>query len=151
MLISEEVFKIRVQTVGIMPEAQQANAMVELNREKLEAEMDDLVWAEWYDHYHHRVLTSRDGWDVQRHVLHGLNFNLETTAVYALLSTPFVPGLRHWWCIFPAVFWTFLLFAEQYAGLGRVKDPWSTLTQQIEYLSEEDVGESLKEQTQDIK
>ena len=147
MLISEGIFDIRVQTVGIMPEAQRANAMAELNREKLEAEMNDLVWAGWYEHYHRRVLTNRDKWGVQQHVLHGLNFNLETTAVYALLSTPFVPGLRHWWCIFPAVFWTALLFAEQFAAFGRFKDPWSSLGEQIEYLSEEDIRESLPEQT----
>jgi cellulose synthase/poly-beta-1,6-N-acetylglucosamine synthase-like glycosyltransferase len=63
-------------------------------------------------------------------------------ALYALLSTPFVSGLRHWWCVLPAVLWTLILVAEQYAAVRRISDPWSTLTQQIEYLYEEDPGES---------
>jgi hypothetical protein len=148
VLMGEEIFNIRVQAVGMMPEAERPMALTALSLEKLGTEMDELAWAGWYDRYHHRVLISRDNWDVQRHVLHGLNFNLETTALYTLLSTPFVASLRHWWCILPAVFWTLILIAEQFDSLRRFKDPWSTLTQQIDYLSDEDFGESLAAKTE---
>jgi hypothetical protein len=35
--------------------------------------------------------------DFQWYVGHGLAFNLETTAVYVVLSAFVVPAVRHWW------------------------------------------------------
>jgi hypothetical protein len=144
-LVPEAVFNIRRQTIDFMPENERPKAINDLTLEKLKAEMDDNQWAQWYDHYHYRVLLSRDKWDVQGHVAHGLNFNLESAAVYTLASTPLVPSLRHWWCILPAFTWILLLALEQYGSVRRLKDPWTTLTQQIEYLSAESSGESAAE------
>lgn len=70
-------------------------------------------------------------------MLHGLNFNMETAALYTLASVPFVPDLRHWWCIVPASVWVLVLAGEQYGTVGRFLNQWTTLTEQIEYLSKD--------------
>ncbi len=123
-----------------MPEAERAAALGNLDRERLGAEIDDGNWAQWYDHYHRIVLTRRNKWSIQAYVQHGLSFNLETAAVYVLLSTPLVPGVRHWWCILPASMWVLILVAQEYEGIRRVKDKWTTLSEQVTYLSEEENG-----------
>lgn len=139
-LIPEVVFNLRLQTIAFMPEADRHNATAILQREKLETEIDDGKWAWWYDHYHQKALLSRDKWDVQRHVAHGLSFNLETTAMYVLTAAAIVPSIRQWWCIVPATIWTLLLIADQYNSVRRFKDPWATLSEQIEYLSDEAIA-----------
>src|SRR6267378_7001196 len=135
--LAEGIFNIRRETIQFMPDAERLAALANLNRERLGAEIDDANWAQWYDHYHRIVLTRRDKWDVQRYVMHGLRFNLETAALYTLVSVLFVPSLRHWWCILPASMWVAILVAEQWDGLRRFRDQWTTITEQIEYLSEE--------------
>jgi hypothetical protein len=140
-LIGEAILNLRRQTIDLMPEAERPMALAKLTCERLDAEMDELKWAGWYDHYHQIVLTSRDRWDVQRHVMHGLNFNLETAALYALASVPLVPALRHWWCILPASIWILILVGEQYGSVSRYLDQWTTLTEQIEILSADHGGE----------
>ncbi|HKW64678.1 MAG TPA: hypothetical protein VJN89_19150 [Candidatus Acidoferrum sp.] len=136
-LISEMIFNIRKQAIDFLPEGERLKALSELTLEKIQAQIDDGKWAAWYDHYHQKVLLGREKWDVQRHVMHGLNFNLETTAIYVLASAFRVPSLRHWWCITPAILWTLIFGLQQLGDLRRFNDPWSTLSQQIEYLSEE--------------
>lgn len=104
--------------------------------------MDDGKWAQWYDQYHHVILARRPRWDVQAYVQHGLSFNLETAAVYVLISMLLVPSLRHWWCIVPASIWTLILVAQQYTSVVHYKDTWSTLTEQIEYLLQDEGTEN---------
>ena len=85
-----------------MPEAERGVAQANLDRERFDTQAEDSKWSQWYYHYHLKVLASRKRWDFQNYVQHGLVFNLETAAVYTLISVPFVPVIRHWWCITPA-------------------------------------------------
>lgn len=75
------------------------------------------------------------GRDFDFHIRSGLNFNLEVTGLYVLLSSFIVPGIRHWWSLIPACIWVFLGIAEVVHALRRYGDKWSTLFQQIDYLS----------------
>lgn len=138
LLLKEQLFNLRRESINFLPEAQRPSALAGLNLEKIESEMDDGKWAGWYEQYHHVILTRRPRWDAQAYVQQGLSFNLETAAVYALASMPLVPGLRHWWCIVPASMWTLILAAQQYTSVLHYKDKWSTLTEQIEYLSQDE-------------
>jgi hypothetical protein len=88
----------------------------------------------WYDHYHQIVLQPREQ-DFVWHVQNGLNFNLETTAVYVLIGALVVPSVRHWWCIVPACMWLLLLVAEVYTALQQLSNKWLTLSAQVKYLS----------------
>lgn len=130
----QALYDLRLQQVNLMPAGERPAALAALNLEKIQSDMNDSEWEQWYDHYH-RIVLEPISPDVSWHVRTGLNFNLETTAVYVLVSAVFVPSLRHWWCILPASLWFLLLFAESYSILKRAGDKWSTLSDQIKYLS----------------
>lgn len=134
--LSEPIFKQRCEMVSFLPRENQTAAFVSLNQEKLSAEIDDARWAAWYDHYHYIVLFPRKR-DFVWHVANGLNFNLQATSLYVLVSALVVRQVRHWWCIVPACIWLLFLFAESYAGFKSLTNQWSTLTQQTIYLTEE--------------
>jgi hypothetical protein len=138
VLLAEQTLNLKRETINYLPEGERPQALATLSHERIQTQMDDLQWSQWYDHYHLVVLTDRNRWDFQRHVQHGLVFNLETAAVYVLLSAPFVPRVRHWWCIVPASMWVVILLAQQYSDVKRFLNPWATLSEQIEYLSEGD-------------
>jgi hypothetical protein len=133
--IAADIFETRREMVDYLPKDQQAAAHYALKSERLNAEMDDLQWEQWYDHYHEIVLKPADR-DVFQHVRWGLNLNLETAALCVLLSAPVVPRLRHWWCILPACLWLSILLAEEYSGWKQYTNRWSTLSAQIKYLGE---------------
>ncbi len=131
----EELYDLRLQQIDLQPEAQRSFAIANLNVEKLKTESDDFYWARWYDQYHRTVLRPADR-DVLFHVQRGLSFNLETAAVYVLVSALVVPRVRHWWCILPASLWTVSLILEESVAFRQMTDKWSTLSAQITHLSE---------------
>jgi hypothetical protein len=112
----------------------QEQQLSDLGRERLTSEINDGKWREWYDHYH-RIVLEKYGRDFDFHIRSGLNFNLEVAGLYVLLSSFIVPGIRHWWSLIPACVWVFLGIAEVVHALRRYGDKWSTLFQQIDYLS----------------
>lgn len=61
--------------------------------------------------------------------------HIEAANLVVLISAFTVPPVRHWWIILPAFAWLLGLIAEQYAGMQNFRNHWSTLTQQVEYLS----------------
>lgn len=136
-LLFDELFSLKCEGLKLLPEPDRQLALGKLKSEQLETQMDDNKWSQWYDHYHRKLLTDTDSWDVQRHVHRGLIFNLQTTAVYTLLSVPFVPAVWHWWSIVPSCLWALILVAETYTAANKFVDPWTTLTQQIEYFARE--------------
>lgn len=136
-LIPPAVLKIRREMIDSLPANERPMALVNLGREKLSAEMDDGNWEQWYDHYHQVVVFEEDRKDFDLYVRRGLNFNLETAAVYVLISAVFVRSLRHWWCILPTCMWVLLLVAQEYSGFKRYTNKWSSLSAQIKYLSED--------------
>ncbi len=106
--------------------------------------MDDGDWARWYDHYHQIVLQPGSH-DFVSYVRTGLNFNLETAALYVLVGAALVPSVRHWWCILPACVWLLILVAEVFSAWTRFTDKWSTLSEQIKYLAGEGRGTGVPE------
>jgi hypothetical protein len=133
--LSQELFELKRKGVDLLPEAQRAAARSNLNLEKFNADVDDGNWARWYDLYHELVLDT-DKRDVQWFVQTGLSFNLETAGLYVVLSAPFVPSVRHWWCIVPASYWALLLIGQSWSEPRRYRNKWSTLSAQVAYLSE---------------
>jgi hypothetical protein len=131
----KDLYDFRVQQISVQPPAQQVGALAALNLEKLKTERDDTDWARWYDQYHRTVLKPEDT-DMVFHFQRGLNFNLETAAIYLLVSMIIVPQLRHWWTILPACFWTVSLMLEEVYSFRQMTNKWSTLNTQITYLSE---------------
>jgi hypothetical protein len=133
-LMTQELYDLRRLQLDYLPKTQADLGLAQLNLEKLQTEIDDSRWAQWYEHYH-RMLYYPTSPDPAWHVARGLAFNLETTALYLLISAVFVPALRKWWCIIPSCIWVLLLIAQEYAGLKRAMDKWETLSDQIKYLS----------------
>jgi hypothetical protein len=131
----KDLYDFRVQQISAQPQDQQLGFLAALDLEKLKTERDDADWARWYDQYHRAVLTPQDT-DVLFHFQRGLNFNLETAAIYLLVSMVIVPRLRHWWTILPACFWTISLVLEEVVAFKQITNKWSTLNTQITYLSE---------------
>lgn len=133
-IMSRQIFEQRSQMVELLPEGERESALIKLRLEKGKNDLDDMHWENWYDHYHH-VILQPESRPTEWYVQNGFNFSLQTTSVYVLLSSPFVPSVRQWWCIGPACFWLFLLVAESYASVRRLFDKWATLDEQIRYLS----------------
>ena len=131
--ISPLVVDLRSKIAANLPQDQQASAMMALHTERLAAESDDLNWAVWYDHYH-KIILEPTG-DVVWHVHTGLTFNLETAALIVLLSATVVPSVRHWWCILPSCMWVLLFVVESVVAVQKAFDKWSTLNDQVKYLS----------------
>jgi len=133
--ISEWLFEQRRKLIESFPQAQQIQALLDLNSEKLKSDTNDFEWEQWYDHYHQVVL-----WPPERpfewHVQNGFNFNLQATSLYILTSALVVPRVRHWWCILPAGLWVVFLLAEMFFMWGRFTNRWSTLGEQIKLLSQ---------------
>lgn len=133
--ISQLAYDQRLKFTEFLPEDHRAQATADANLEKLKSDVNDSAWEQWYNHYHHIILQPKDR-AFEWHIQNGFNFNLEATSVYVLISTAIVPGIRHWWCILPASIWVLLLTAEIYTVSARLWNRWSTLGDQIVYLSE---------------
>lgn len=133
-LITEEMYDLDLKMTEQLPLEQRVASQGSLTLGKLQSEKDDTDWALWYDHYH-KIVIRPDDQDVVFHVRHGLGFNLETTALYVLVSAIFVRDLRHWWCIAPASLWSLSLIGSEYWGWKQLSDRWATLNTQITYLS----------------
>ncbi|MFZ0318659.1 MAG: hypothetical protein WAL56_05985 [Candidatus Sulfotelmatobacter sp.] len=131
--LSPIIVDLRIKIAANLPPEQQQDAITALHLEKLAAESDDLNWAVWYDHYHKIILEPRR--DVVWHVHTGLAFSLETAALIVVLCATVVPSVRHWWCILPSCMWVFLFVLEQVFTLKKALDRWSTLNDQVKYLS----------------
>jgi hypothetical protein len=145
-LLSKGFYEQSLEAVKHLPEEERSTALANINLRKLNAQIDDGNWAQWYDHFHLIVLNP-DKRDFQWYVRYGLNFNLETAAVYVLLSAVVVPGVRHWWCIVPAWMWAHVLLVETCMGLMRSTDKWLTLSAQIKYLSDTGHSQGASEKT----
>jgi hypothetical protein len=134
-LFTKWFYDSKLQEIEFLPEANRPLEITKLEIAKLENQRQDGEWARWYRYYHNLILQPPDR-DFLFHVQKGLNFNLQTAAVYVLVSSAIVPGIRRWWCILPALLWTLLLLAEEYWSLRSWADSWSTLDKQITYLTE---------------
>ena len=135
ILMSQDLHNLKLQMANQQPPALVQRAIAEVENEKLSAEIDDLNWSRWYDHFHSLVLTSTER-DFAFYVERGLHYNLQTASVYVLISACFVPILRYWWVLTPTLLWTFFLLMEEYGGLMQYLNKYSTTSKQITYLSE---------------
>jgi hypothetical protein len=135
--MSEQILEQRRKMAELLPESNRPLEFGKLNLEKINADIEDGKWAEWYDHYHQIVILDRHGRDVEWYVQRGLSFNLETAALYIVMSSFLVPGTRRWWWLLPSYFWVSIFVANQYSSLHQATNKWSTLSEQIKYLSEQ--------------
>jgi hypothetical protein len=134
-LMSQETFDLRKKVISEdLPEEQRRSALEDLAKERLDAVKDDECWAAWYEHYHRIVMVPMDQ-DFVRHVKNGLYFNLEAAALYVLISTILVPSVRQWWIIVPSIIWVLVLLSELLWQVNRLLNKWSTLHEQLQYLS----------------
>jgi hypothetical protein len=133
-LFTKWLYDTKVQEVEILPEANRPLARAELERARFKNQREDAEWARWYKYYHTLVL--RPAEDIQFHVQRGLHFNLQTAAVYVLISAAVIPALRRWWCILPSALWVAFLLLEEYEGLRQWGDNWSSFDKQVTYLTE---------------
>jgi hypothetical protein len=130
--MSQQIFDLRQEMVEHLPEEQRSSALVDLASERMNTVVDDANWERLYEHYHQIVLLPDDFvW----HVRNGLNFNLQAASLYVLISALVVPGVRRWWCILPACMWVLDFIAELFWAVRGFLDKWSTLSEQIKYLS----------------
>lgn len=137
-LLSDDIWDRRRELVKYLPENDRAAALFKINDEKLQTEIDDSLWEQWYEHYHKIVISHRHRkWDLADYIRRGLNFNLETTSAYALLSAFWVRTLRQWWVLLPACMWVSILAASVYGEISEALNKWSSLSDQIAYLSNE--------------
>lgn len=134
-LMKAEVYEYRKKLIESYPNpGNAAQALADLNMEKLHTEIDDGKWREWYDHFHGLVVWKGGIQDFMFHVQVGLRFNLEAAGLCALVGAIFVPGVRHWWSLVPAAGWVLMLIAEAYTAVANALNQWATLRLQIEYL-----------------
>jgi hypothetical protein len=134
-VMSSALLDLKRKQIDLLPEAQRPAALGKVNLEKISTDVVDGRWAQWYDHYHRIVLFDHDKRELDWYVLNGLHSNLQTAAVYVLISALFVPSVRRWWCILPAFMWVLILVGQEYWNMNRLMDPWSTLSEQIKYLT----------------
>jgi hypothetical protein len=140
-LISGQLLALKQRQIDVLAKEDRPVALAKLDLEKIESEIDDGNWEQWYAHYHSVVIFDYGKRELHWWVRRGLNFNLETAALYTLMSAFVVPGLRRWWIILPACIWVFILVAEQFASISEVMNKWSSLSRQIQYLMEQEALE----------
>lgn len=90
--MTQKVYELRLKMLEGFPNPQQRqNAINGLNNERLQSQMADLKWEQWYEHFHERVLEPSDReWFV--HIKRGLNLNFETAGLVILVAAFFVPA-----------------------------------------------------------
>lgn len=133
-LMSTQIFNQRCELAKLSNPDRQSIALMELAVEKGKTELDDLKWESWYDHYH-QIILNPENIAVEWYVQNGFSANMQTTAVYVLISVAIIPSLRRWWCILPSIMWILIGVAQAYSIYKRFSDKWSTLSDQIKYLS----------------
>lgn len=108
-------------------------------KQRMDSVLNDMEWSNLYSHYHRQIvqLHEQSRYDeVTAFIRDGLTYNFVTAALYVLASALVVPGVRHWWCIVPAIAWIFSLIVLFAAGVRRAfANKWFTLNEQISYLS----------------
>ncbi len=132
-LVMEPLYDLQLKMIEHLPLTEKLTKSQELVSAKLSAQRDDQDWNGWYDQYHRTVLEPRE---FTHQVRNSLNANLEATAYYLLVSTIWVPAIRHWWFVLPACVWTLISALEIYWIVHQARDKWATLSAQIKYLSE---------------
>lgn len=143
MLEPRAAFDLRRKIQEILPEQARSVSLKEMDEQRRKAEINDLRWSEWYHHYHDLVI-QKENRTFDSYVRKGLTFNMETAALYVLVSAAFVPAMRHWWYILPACGWVLFVVLETLGNWNQYANKWSTLSAQIKYLSEVDSGEASR-------
>ena len=138
-LISQQVYDEQKQMIELMPIGEQLSLTLELNQVRFNGQVDDQSWADWYTRYH-KIVIDQTYKDFVAHVRRGLHFNLETAAIYVMISSFIVPDLRHWWIVAPSLFWCGMLILDEWGSVRLWFNKWATLEDQIKYLSDTQPG-----------
>jgi hypothetical protein len=135
VVMSEVIYGLRNSMIDRLPEDQRIAASMALNTERINSFTNDTRWSQWYTQFHSIVLAEQSKeWMTQ--VRHGFEFNLKATALYVLISAIWVPTLRHWWYLVPAILWTMAFVLGEWSSAQQYTNDWTTLDAQIKYLLE---------------
>ena len=134
LLESRVAFDLHRNFQAGLPEHLRTQSLQEMDMVRNKLETDDANWAAWYQHYHELILR-KENRSFDSYVRTGLTFNLETAALFLLVSTFFVRSMRHWWVILPACVWIAFLVLENMGNWTKYTNRWSTLSAQIAHLS----------------
>jgi hypothetical protein len=132
--VSQANFDRMCEAAIELPEPDKSRTFERLNKARHDALMDDFEWERWYDQYHAAIIQPKD-LTIEMYIRNGLDLNLEATAAYIFISALYVPGVRHWWWLVPALAWFVIFLLEGQELLGRFFDRWSTYSDQISYLA----------------
>jgi hypothetical protein len=132
--MSPQSFDLRTKMIeNSEPVAERPAKLFALHGERLQIQLDDSHWENWYRHFH-QVLSAPE-LNLRTYFFFGLASNMETASVYALASLCAVPSLRHWWVVVPAGLWVLQLVAQEYTSVRRQFELWATLDDQIRHIS----------------
>lgn len=96
--------------------------------------LNDKEWKRCYNELHSKVLLERR-MEALEEIMYGLDSDLSTSAVVILFGACFSPLFRLWWLSGSAACWLGVGLAKFSTKLYRLVDPWTTLNQQIEFLT----------------
>lgn len=133
-LLTIPMYRLKLELAGFLSDQEKAAEGMKLFRQRAETVIDDMKWQGVYRHYHQRLLQP-DAEDISLHIRSGLTYNFLAAAGYLLIAACFVPSVRHWWCVAPACAWVFIVVAETVGQYARLNTLWTTLQEQITYLS----------------
>ena len=132
VLMTKSLYDLRRKALDLQPEPARSFAISQLEMERLNSEINDGYWAQWYDQL--REIVIQPGDRDFTHVWWGLTTNFGTAGLYVLVSSAYVSSLRHWWSLAMASTWVLMLVAQEYTGTKKYTDQWSTLSAQVKYL-----------------
>jgi hypothetical protein len=140
--MSDENFQAQRNALMYLPVSEQDHAVSCLVTSRMSLATDDSDWMRWYLQFD-RQRKARESPDETEYVHGGLKFNLQVTALYLAAGMILVPATRRWFCVLFCAVWGIILFAEVFVALKRGPDPWSTWSDQLDFLARE-LRESVK-------
>jgi hypothetical protein len=132
--MSDVTYDLRLKMLEDLSEVDKLMAKTNLLIERASLDSDDNDWKMWYLQLNKQREAHRK-WDVAQYVHGGLKDSFHAIAIYLTISMLFVPGVRNWMTFLFCGVWLFLMYAEVSVSLSKAVDPWSTSSQQIEFLA----------------
>ena len=134
-LMTIQMMEAKSQIANLLPPDQKSAEQMRILQERTDSILNDMEWHGIYSHYHQQLMEPDDK-DVVLHIRGGLEFNFVAAALYVLASALVVRDVRHWWCIAPSLAWVLATLLSIVAKVRRSWNKWSTLQDQITYLSQ---------------
>lgn len=134
-LLNDEVYAVRKDFIMRQQSPTKEAMLSQLEDERLRWEINERHWANWYDHFHTIVLSTKES-DFHWNIRVGLLWNLATASLFIAVSAPFLSVLRNPWVLVPSLMWIAMFAAFEYAEARNLFELWSTLQTQTQYIAE---------------